>query len=122
MNLEQAEKSMEIAKKAMDVMDYEKAIKFIRKSINLHPTEEAQRLLFECKAQQERQEKSQKPAATEAALPLELPPGILSNDAGFLQIPKALFSPEAPQANSSILVIPIIIASSACNLSITVAL
>jgi curved DNA-binding protein CbpA len=65
MNLEQAEKSMEIAKKAMDVMDYEKAIKFIRKSINLHPTEEAQRLLFECKAQQERQEKSQKPETSE---------------------------------------------------------
>ena len=59
--------------------------------------------------------KSHNLAATAAAEPEEEPPGIKFVSLGFLVGPKAEVSPEPPQANSSILTIPKIIASSAFN-------
>src|SRR3972149_5484556 len=65
--------------------------------------------------------RSQKFAATAAALPEEEPPGILPKAAGLFVAPKQDVSPELPQANSSMFVIPIIIPSSPFILSTTVA-
>ena len=45
-------------------------------------------------------------AATAAAEPLELPPGVRSGSQGFFVAPFAECSPEEPMANSSILVRP----------------
>ena len=70
----------------------------------------------------EPKEISQKLAAIDAADPLEDPPGILPIDLGLSVFPKALFSPLEPLANSSLLVIPIIIPSSAIIFSTTSAL
>ena len=47
-----------------------------------------------------------KPAATEAALPPELPPGTLFISHGFDVVPKTEVSVELPIANSSKLVFP----------------
>ncbi len=65
--------------------------------------------------------KSQNSAATATADPEELPPGINNGFKGFFTGPKAEVSPEAPQANSSMLTIPRIIASCSFNFLITVA-
>ena len=64
----------------------------------------------------------QSPAATAAAEPPELPPATFVLSSGFFTVPYIVFSLAEPIANSSQLSLPIIIASSANNLSITVAL
>ena len=66
--------------------------------------------------------KSHSSAAIAAAGPELEPPGINSGLVGFFVGPKAEVSPDAPQANSSMLTIPRTIASSASSLLITVAL
>ena len=60
------------------------------------------------------------PAATEAALPPELPPGTLVISHGFNVGPNAEVSVELPIANSSIFVFPIITAPEFKSLSVTV--
>ena len=47
-----------------------------------------------------------RPAATAAAEPPELPPGMALTSHGFFTAPKAEFSLDEPMANSSILVLP----------------
>ena len=49
---------------------------------------------------------AQNPAATEAALPPELPPGTLLTSQGFDVTPKTEVSVELPMANSSKFVLP----------------
>jgi len=66
--------------------------------------------------------KSQSSAATAAAEPELEPPGISSGFLGFFVGPNADVSPDAPQANSSMLTIPKSIASSDKSLFMTVAL
>src|SRR5271170_8099301 len=61
------------------------------------------------------------PAETAAALPPEEPPGTLSRFQGFFVGPKALAWVVLPIANSSMLVLPTTIPSSASILRITVA-
>ena len=61
-----------------------------------------------------------KPAATEAALPPELPPGTLVISQGFKVGPNADVSVELPIANSSLFVFPIITAPEFKSLSVTV--
>ena len=66
--------------------------------------------------------KSHKSAATAAAEPEEEPPGMSWGSVGFRVGPNADVSPLAPHANSSMFIIPRIIASSVFSLLITVAL
>ena len=58
-------------------------------------------------------------AATAAALPPLEPPGMRSRSHGFRVTLKALFSVEEPIANSSMFVLPMMIASSRRSLSTT---
>ncbi|OPX81750.1 MAG: hypothetical protein A4E43_00601 [Methanosaeta sp. PtaB.Bin005] len=67
----------------------------------------------------EPREQGASPPATQAALPPLEPPGTQSISQGFLVGPKALVSVEVPMANSSILVLPMIMAPSARKRSIT---
>jgi hypothetical protein len=62
------------------------------------------------------------PEATATAEPPELPPGTLSVSHGLRTTPNAEFSLDEPIANSSILVLPTIIAPAAFSFSTTVAL
>ena len=64
---------------------------------------------------------SQKPAATAAALPPELPPATRVVSWGFFVTPKALFSVDEPMANSSRFVLPMNTAPAAASFPITVA-
>ena len=66
--------------------------------------------------------KSHSSAAMAAAEPEDEPPGISSVFRGFFVGLNAEVSPDAPQANSSIFVIPRRIASSSKSLLMTVAL
>src|SRR5688572_32575655 len=61
------------------------------------------------------------PAASAAALPPELPPGMRSVSHGLRVARNALFSVELPIANSSRLVFPMITAPAASSRRITVA-
>ncbi len=60
-------------------------------------------------------------AATAAALPPELPPGVRARSHGLWQGLKALFSFDEPMANSSMLSLPRITAPAASSRSTTVA-
>ncbi len=64
---------------------------------------------------------SHSPAATAAAEPPLEPPGTLELSCGFKTAPKAEFSLDEPIANSSQLVLPIIIASSSISFCTAVA-
>ncbi len=59
------------------------------------------------------------PAATAAADPPLEPPGTRSRSQGFLVGPKQLVSVELPMANSSIFVLPMMIAPSSFSRSMT---
>ena len=49
MNSEQAEKCISVAKQAIMAHDYQKALRFLDKSLNMSPTAEAQQLKDLCK-------------------------------------------------------------------------
>src|SRR5438045_1203861 len=61
------------------------------------------------------------PAAVAAAEPPDEPPGTRVVSSGFLVGPKALFSVDAPMANSSRFVLPIAMVPAACSFCTTVA-